>query len=224
VLAAALLAACTTRTGGTPSGPPARASGTDRPALACGAPTVAATVACLQQSLTAFWSAELGRRVPLRVISAPQPPEVPSSCRSALRLNTAFTCPSGGAVYLTGAYLAALQTKPSPAGAWYRFAATLAHEMGHVVQLAVNDVAIGKQHPTPAESRGIEQQADCLSGVWAAGVRIGDQPFLTADAQVFAIIDTAFERRTHGAPAVRLAAVRRGLAGRTPQACRLTVR
>ena len=60
----------------------------------------------------------------------------------------------------------------------YRFAATLGHEMGHVVQFAVHAPLVEKDHPTAAQSQQIEQQADCLSGVWAAGVGLDAQRFV----------------------------------------------
>lgn len=171
-----------------------------------------------------FWGAQLGRPVLDRVVLAPKAAEVPANCRSALRVHTAFTCPPGAAVFVTAPYIQALRTKPTVAGAWDRFAATLGHEMGHVIQLAVHDPTIEKKRPTPSEGREIEQQADCLSGVWATAVGIPDRTFLTAAGQVFAIVDSGFEEGTHGTPAVRLAAVRRGQAGGTAAACHLTLR
>jgi predicted metalloprotease len=225
VLAAFVVTSCTSQTGGTPApADSADHSATAPPGLTCAAPTTARTVSCLEASLTKFWSSTIGHPVLDRVVLHPTAAEVPSNCRSALQLHTAFTCPTGGAVFVTAPYIEALSTKPSTEGAWYRFAATLGHEMGHVVQLAVHDPTIEKNRPTPAEGREIEQQADCLSGVWATAVGIDSKLFVTAASQVFDIIDSGFEEGTHGTPAVRLAAIRRGLAGRTAAACHLTVR
>jgi predicted metalloprotease len=191
--------------------------------LSCPGPATAGIVSCLQASLTKFWSTEVGRRVPDRVIVSPKPADVPRGCRSALRLATAFTCPIGSTVYLTTPYIERLRDEPPTADAWYRFAATLAHEMGHVVQFAVHDKLVEKDHPNPADSRRIEQQADCLSGVWSTAVGIADGRFVAAAGEVFHIIDSPFERRTHGTPAARKTAIRRGQTGRTPESCGLTV-
>ena len=225
VLAAVVLAGCTSQTGGTPAASTRSGSSSPaKPGLSCAAPATTRIVSCLQASLTRFWSAELGHPVADRVVLKPTAAQVPSSCRSALQLHTAFTCPTGAAVFVTAPYIHALRTKPSTVGAWYRFAATLGHEMGHVVQLAVHDPTIEKNRPTPAEGREIEQQADCLSGVWATAVGIDATRFTTAASQVFTIVDSGFEEGTHGTPAVRLAAIRRGLAGATAAACHLSVR
>jgi predicted metalloprotease len=96
--------------------------------------------------------------------------------------------------------------------------------MGHVVQLAQHAPLIGKDHPTLVESRAIEQQADCLSGVWAAAVGIPDSRFLAAVEQVLQIVDSPVERATHGTPAARTKAVERGQQGGTPQSCGLSPR
>jgi predicted metalloprotease len=254
LVAALVLGACTTQTNGTPNaqrstagsgtstrsgGAPTSGSGSgtasgSAPAsgsatavaskVTCPGPATADIVSCVLASLDKFWSADIGRRVAGRMIVGPKPTDVPAACRSALRRRTAFTCTSGGTVYITAPYVQQLRNDPPPADTWYRFAATMAHEMGHVVQLAVHDPVIARRHQNHAASREVEQQADCLSGVWAASVGLDQDRFFNAATQVLRIVDDATERRTHGTVAVRSAAVRRGLTGRTPQSCGLTVR
>jgi predicted metalloprotease len=210
-----LFAACTQTTSGTPQAA-AR--------LECPGPATAAIVSCLRASLTGFWSRALGHPIAQPVVVAPAAASVPSSCRSALTRSTAFTCSTDATVYLTAPYVARLRTAAPKSDAPYRFAATLGHEMGHVVQLAQHAPLIQKDHPTLAESRTVEQQADCLSGVWAAHVGIPDARFLAGVEQVLQIVDSPLERATHGTPAARTQAVKRGQDGGTPQACGLTPR
>jgi predicted metalloprotease len=99
-----------------------------------------------------------------------------------------------------------------------RLAAIMAHEEGHVVQ----DIA-HQQQPTnmlpDAGLRFIEQQADCLSGVWAHGIGLDEPPFLQAARAWLTDVDDAEHRLDHGTVAQRFAAVHRGLTGLS--ACKL---
>ena len=215
LVAACALPSCTQATDGTP-----------RPAagLGCPGPATGAIVSCLSASLTGFWSHTFGHKIAQPVVVAPAAASVPASCRGAVARSTAFTCPTDATVYLTAPYVARLQDAAPRSDAPYRFAATLGHEMGHVVQLSQRAPLIEKEHPTLAESRSIEQQADCLSGVWAASVGIPDTRFLAAVDEVLRIVDSPVERATHGTPAARIQAVKRGQQGGTPQSCGLTAR
>lgn len=181
-------------------------------------------MSCLRASLSGFWSHTLGRPVAMAVVVAPAAAAVPGSCRAALARSTAFTCSTDATVYLTAPYVARLRAATSASEAQYRFAATLAHEMGHVVQIAERAPLVEKEHPTLAESRAIEQQADCLSGVWAGRAGIPGARFRAAVAQVLHIVDSPLEQRTHGTPAARLGAVKRGQQGGTPKSCGLAPR
>jgi predicted metalloprotease len=165
----------------------------------------------------------LGRQVTADVVLGPAAADVPRQCRNAVQAGTAFTCPTDDRIYLTAPYIDRLKAAQPTANASYRFASTLGHEMGHVVQFTEHAPLINKDQPTEQESQQIEQQADCLSGVWAHGAGLDTDRFVTAADEVFALIDNDFERRTHGDPQARIAAIRRGVSGGTPAACGLTV-
>ncbi len=229
LVAAAALAlvgsGCATAVSGRPvARGPATPGAAPASGLDCGRSTVSASVACLQQSLGDYWRRTLHRDVVVHVVTAPAPGAVPRACRAALKLETAFTCPIGDSVYLTAPYLARLRNAAPRSEAWLRIAATLAHETGHVVQFALREPQVERSHPTAAQTRQVEQQADCMSGLWAAAVGIPDQQFRTAASGVLRIVDSPFERRTHGSPAQRLTAIGVGQNGRTPSACGVTVR
>ncbi len=138
-------------------------------------------------------------------------------------LDSAFSCPVDDRVYLTAPFVHRLRTTGAPADAWLRIAATTGHEMGHIVQFAVHAPLLDIRHPSWAQSRAVEQQADCLGGVWSASVGIGAARFRAATAVVLHVVDTRWERRSHGRPARRLAALRRGQQGRRPAVCGLRV-
>ncbi len=159
-----LLTACARTVEGTPS-----RVATAR--LNCARSTSDQIVACLGDSLSRFWTHQLGRAVQLRSVADPSPAQVPADCREALHLHTAFSCPTDDTVYLTAPFLRAMRTTGAAAQAWVRIATTLGHEMGHIVQFAVHPAMTGRRHGW-AQSRFIEQQADCLAGVWAASVGI----------------------------------------------------
>jgi predicted metalloprotease len=198
-------------------GTPSRAAGLD-----CARNSPTAISRCLRSSLTAFWSPVVHRRLDPPIVLDFATADVPADCRGAVRVGTAFTCPTDRSIYLTPPFVTAMERAKPAADTWYRFAAALGHEMGHVVQFAVHEPLVKAQgHATSARSQQIEQQADCLSGVWAGHVGIDVDRYLAAAQADFAIIDSDFERNTHGDPAARVAAMRRGLSGGTPKSCGL---
>jgi uncharacterized protein len=213
VCAVLLLAGCTRLVAGTPSGA----------SLDCRRPAAQAIVSCLSRSLSKYWTGKAGRPITVNAIVDPTLTAVPRACRGALALRTAFTCPVDDRVYLTRPFVRRMLATGPPGQGWLRIASTLAHETGHVVQFAVHAPLIGKAHPSYAESRRIEQQADCLAGVWASAVGIAAHAFVAANTIVLGLVDNPRERRTHGIARVRLRAVRRGLTG-NPTACGLTLR
>lgn len=212
-----LLAGCAVRTAGTPAGHADAA----RTGLDCARPTTTGTLHCLAHSLSAFWTRTLARPVRLRLVAHPAPAQVPRACRAALRLNSAFSCPVDDVVYLTAPFLHRLRNTGPPADAWVRIAATTGHEMGHIVQFAVHARLLDIRHPSWAQSRDIEQQADCLAGVWSASVGISDARFRAATAVVLHVVDSRWERRSHGRPVQRLRALAGGQRAGTAAACGL---
>jgi predicted metalloprotease len=213
VLLLALLVSCTTTVTGTPS----RAAG-----LVCAQSDPAAIDRCLRTSLSTYWSREVHHRLHPPIVLDFAAADVPRDCRPAVKLGTAFTCPTDASIYLTPRYVAAMEHIEPAADLWYRFAATLGHEMGHIVQFALHEPLVaGQGRVTKSRSQRIEQQADCLSGVWAGSVGLDLQRFVAAAQADFTIIDSVFERTTHGDPTARIAALRRGLTGGTPKSCGL---
>ncbi|MFN2518698.1 MAG: neutral zinc metallopeptidase [Jatrophihabitantaceae bacterium] len=146
------------------------------------------------------------------------------SCRDGLALGIAFTCPADLKLYATSEFLKLLSHFFAASDLPYALAAMQAHEMGHVVQYAVHQPGINDRS-TDAVSRAIEQQADCLSGVWArhqavkGGVDVAR--FRRVAVEGITLISSNAEIATHGTPAQRGAAIDRGLSGGRPQACKL---
>lgn len=237
VLAAAVLASagCTSGTTSTPAAAPRPAAATSPPSarpaatpaatptrsrtaagLCPAAHTDATTARCLVASMTAFWSAQLHRPVRARVVLG-LPDTIPAGCRFpedqlAAHARAAFQCPDNDTVYFGPVLLRNLHADV-PADAFpERLAAVLGHELGHSVQDAVH-----QKEPTtgPPEAawRFMEQQADCLSGVWAHGTGLDTGVFLPAARAMLTDVTDAGHIRDHGTVTERVAAVRRGLSG-----------
>lgn len=215
-----LLGGCATRTAGaalsgpgssaaqTSAGPagragPAPGSASPPAGLSCLGPATPAIVRCLSASLSRFWTAELDRPVILHILVQPSSSRVPRDCRVALRLNTAFSCPTDDTVYLTARFLARMRSTGPAGRSWLGIASTMGHEMGHIVQFTVHEPLVSRARPTWAQSRRIEQQADCLDGVWSAEAGIDDAAFAAATRIVLTIVDsrrgTALARHTGSA-------------------------
>ncbi|WP_375475388.1 neutral zinc metallopeptidase [uncultured Jatrophihabitans sp.] len=235
VVAAALLAGCTTSASAPKHSDSAAAAtaaaGTRTPAagapLCPGQTQTAALTACLRDALAAFWTAELSTSVSEPVRIAARPATVPVPCRPGLAAAPAFTCRSDLSLYLNKGMLAAI-ARDVPAGQrMYAFASVQAHEIGHVLQYRLRQPQIEHAEPTAAQTRYVEQQADCLSGVWAfhavrehRGFSAGT--FLATAERLLTALGSGTEVATHGTPAQRVAAIRRGLATGRPGSCGLT--
>lgn len=227
----AVLTGCTVTVAGspTPAGPP-RPPAPPRPCADHG-PDPAGVTRCLVADVTAFWAGRLARPVSERMVVGPQPATVPRDCRAILSLGTAFYCTANRTVYLTAASVARSR-RAYGADLPYELATVVGHEFGHVVQDVVHQP--GFDATNLAVSRRIEQQADCLLGVWAhdAGARgLLDPARLRGIAgREYATIERLpppralggyDERATHGTVAQRVAALSRGLAAGNPDACGL---
>ncbi|MFL6129604.1 MAG: neutral zinc metallopeptidase [Mycobacteriales bacterium] len=192
-------------------------------------------VECAAADVDRTWTARIGKPVRLRVTVDPAPSAVHRTCRDFLRFGTAFYCPSDARAYVTAAAVSR-DRREFGDRLPYALATIVAHEAGHRVQFAVAEPELTAEGD--AASRRVEQQADCLAGVWAAdAARRGllDLPdFRSVYAREMQIVsalrpprggglDDYDEVATHGTPAQRSAAFDRGTAGRDPlTACRLT--
>jgi predicted metalloprotease len=189
-------------------------------------------VACVVEDLNRSWGTKIGRTVAVRVTVAPVPARVSRQCRAFLAFGTAFYCPQDGRAYVTAASVvrnraAFGDTLP------YALAAVVAHEAGHRVQFAVRQP--GLDRAGDAASRVVEQQADCLAGVWAYGAArrglLDPVAFRAAYAKQMRLVssmkppagaglDDYDEVATHGTAAQRVAAFDRGDSDAT-NPCRL---
>jgi predicted metalloprotease len=179
-------------------------------------------VACLAADLDRSWSKAIGTPVGVRVTVDPEPARVSHVCRSFLAFGSAFYCPPDGQAYVTGA---AVRRDRAAFGDRlpYALAAVVAHEAGHRVQFEVKQPELDRSGD--AASRMVEQQADCLAGVWAYGAArrglLDPAGFRAAYAKEMQLVsalkpppgqdlDDYDEVATHGTPAQRVAAFDRG--------------
>jgi predicted metalloprotease len=198
-----------------------------RPADLC--PTAgndaARLVACAVADVDRTWTDRIGKPVRLRVTVDPPPAAVHRSCRDFLAFGTAFYCPRDARAYVTAA---AVTRERAEFGDRlpYALATIVAHEAGHRVQHAVGEPKLAAEGD--AASRVVEQQADCLAGMWAAAAARRGALDLPAFRAVYARemeivsslrpprgsrLDDYDEVATHGTPAQRAAAFDRGAAG-----------
>jgi predicted metalloprotease len=192
----------------------------------------AEVVACLVAELNRSWGTKLGKTVGVQVTVDPQPSQVDHNCRSFLAFGTAFYCPPDGRVYITA--LSVARTRAAFGDQLpYGLAAIVAHEAGHRVQYAVKQPDLDRDGD--AASRIVEQQADCLAGVWAYGAArrglLDPAGFRSAYAKEMRLVsalkppagaglDDYDEVATHGTPTQRVAAFDRGDSAAT-NPCRL---
>lgn len=184
-------------------------------------------VACVADDLSRSWRAKLGSPVGVDVTVDPPPARVNRVCRSFLELGTAFYCPVDARAYVTGRSVARTRAEFGDRLP-YALAAIVAHEAGHRVQYVVRQPALDQAGN--AASRAVEQQADCLAGVWAYGAArrglLDPAGFRAAYAKEMQLVSTVKapagsglddydEVATHGTPAQRVAAFDRGAAGGT---------
>ncbi len=178
---------------------------------------------CLGQSLSTFWTDRLGTSVGHQVVVDAAAQQVPAACRSALTAAPAFTCQVNNVVYLDPSLTTLLDGHFSAADRPYALAVVLAHEFGHVVQADVKQAGYGDSSQTA--SQRIEQQADCLSGVWAnqqsAAGQLDSTRFAAVERTLVAAISDRAEMDSHGTPQQRASALARGLNSGRQQDCAL---
>ncbi|MBB3763202.1 KPN_02809 family neutral zinc metallopeptidase [Sphingomicrobium lutaoense] len=147
-----------------------------------------------------------------------------------------FYCPGDQSIYIDPEFFQQLSTRFGAPG---DFAAryVIAHEVGHHVQNLEGTLGnVQRQQQRVSQSRGnqlqvgVELQADCYAGVWAAqtgAMEPGDLEEGMRAAE--AIGDDTLQRQsqgrvvpesfTHGSAAQRMEALRRGLSTGNPAAC-----
>jgi len=157
------------------------------------------------------------------VIEPTFPPE-PQACFAPQSIY-AYYCPDNSTIYLNTSILTLWKKQFTPDQVPYSLAMTLAHEVGHAAQFAVDPALKTADTTDPTVSRKIELQADCLAGVWAqdqidAG-RMDRAELLAVWRQEVVLLDTAEHRQMHDDPDARLAATERGMAGGTMASCGL---
>lgn len=227
VLVALLLAGCTVQRAG--HGSPAGVT----PDVLCPRAGLdpSELVDCLSANVARFWSGRLHESINEPVLVDPAAASVPVECREFLSFGTAFFCTENGAVYITHK---AITRDQHDFGAFlpWALATIVSHEIGHVVQRAVHQP--GFDTSDAAGSRRIEQQADCLSGVWAhaqvAAKRLDPNGYRTAVRRELASVSALptphglsgyNEIRTHGSVAQRVKALSVGLNSGNPDRCGL---
>lgn len=192
----------------------------------------AAVVKCVSGQVSQFWTTRLHRPIHEPIFVDPAPNSVPANCREFLVFGTAFFCTNNSTVYITHKAVTRDQKLFGPYLPW-ALATIISHEIGHVVQQAVNQP--GFNDSGDAASRRIEQQADCLSGVWAhaaaAAGKLDEKGFASVQKREIRAVSALptpkslggfNEVRTHGTVAQRADALAKGLASGNPSSCGLT--
>jgi predicted metalloprotease len=160
-----------------------------------------------------------------------------SACGAADAQMGPFYCPADQRIYLDTSFFAELSQRYGAPGDFAQ-AYVIAHEVGHHVQTLNGVEARVRQAQagaTEAQSNavqvGMELQADCYAGVWAARAESNmEQGDLEEGMRAAAAIgDDTLQRAgqgrvvpesfTHGSSAQRQEALMRGYRGRTPDAC-----
>lgn len=188
-------------------------------------------VSCLSGQVSKFWTTRLRQPIHEPIIVDPPPNSVPADCREFLAFGTAFFCTDNSTVYITHTAVSRDEKLFGPYLPW-ALATIVSHEIGHVVQQAVNQP--GFTDSGDVASRRIEQQADCLSGVWAhaaaAAGKLDRAEFATVQRREIQAVSSLptprslggfNEVRTHGTVVQRARALARGLASGSPSSCGL---
>jgi uncharacterized protein len=191
----------------------------------CPQTDVYAAVGCLRQVLSDFWSGQLNNVVGEAVVLDADPARVPRPCRPGIELGTAITCKVDLTLYVSHQFLALIEANFHGVDLDLALASVTAHEIGHVLQYTLHQPEIEQRNPSDATVRRIEQQADCLSGVWAAHAAntgaLDARRFVADAVKLITLVSSNPEITTHGTPPQRRAAIQRGLTVGTPAACHL---
>ena len=166
-----------------------------------------------------------------------------SGCGAAQAAMGPFYCPTDKNIYIDPQFFTELRSRFNAPGDFPQ-AYVIAHEVGHHVQdlegrldQAATSQARASQAAGNAIQVGIELQADCYAGVWAANAKAPDGTPALEPGDVEegmraaeAIGDDTLQKEmqgrvvpesfTHGSAAQRMATLRTGLQAGNPAACR----
>lgn len=166
----------------------------------------------------------------------------PTACGAGQASFGPFYCPGDNSIYIDPTFFNELRSRFGATGDFAPFY-VLAHEVGHHIQNlegTLDKASRAQASLSKAESNavqvGVELQADCYAGVWAARAKapdgsraldpgdleeglqaasaIGDDKLLQQAGQ--AVRPESF---THGSSAQRMEALRRGLSSGDPKVC-----
>ena len=183
------------------------------------------TVACLQGVLSTYWSAQLNQVVTERIVVDASPAQAPPACRSGIEGGGAITCRSDLTLYISHAFLALIDRYFHGLDRAIALASVASHEFGHVLQYMLHQPQIEQKPMTDASSQFVEQQADCLSGVWAGSAAgrhdLDANAFINDAERLIELVSSNPEIETHGTPPTRRAAIERGIAGGSAGVCNL---
>ncbi len=164
----------------------------------------------------------------------------PSACGSASAATGPFYCPRDQGIYLDTSFFNELSQRFGAPGD-FAAAYVIAHEMGHHIQNLTGTLERARSlqsRSSEAEGNrvqvGVELQADCLAGVWAANARLSGEIIEPGDLEeglraAAAIGDDALQRQaqgyvvpesfTHGTSAQRQQALNLGFQSGRPETC-----
>ena len=168
-----------------------------------------------------------------------------SGCGQAQSAMGPFYCPSDQSIYIDPIFFNELKSRFGAPGDFAQ-AYVIAHEVGHHIQnlqgtldKASSAQASASEAQGNAIQVGVELQADCFAGVWAANAKApdGSRALDPGDIEegmkaAEAIGDDTLQRQaqgrvvpesfTHGSSAQRMEALRRGLTTGNPESCNYT--
>lgn len=171
---------------------------------------------CIHRDLVTFWEAETGQPIERPVVIEPQFPPEPRECYAPQQYK-AWYCSDNQTIYLNTSLLELWREHFDAEDVPYSLAATMAHEVAHAAQFALEPELAEQDTRDPAVSQPLELQADCLAGVWAASAiddgRLDRETLEPVWAQETELLNDEEHEQTHGLPEQRVARLRAGIDG-----------
>jgi predicted metalloprotease len=160
-----------------------------------------------------------------RIVVDAVPAQAPQACRPGIEAGGAITCRDDLTLYISHTFLTLIESHFSGLDEALAFASVASHEFGHVLQYTLRQPQIEQKRPSDTTAQFVEQQADCLSGVWAGSAAahhdLDANEFVNDAEQLIALVSNNPEIATHGSPPTRRAAIERGIAGGSAGVCNL---